>query len=65
MLDKLPEIDKALISLRYGDDLNNPIPGKLSKKETNSFYNIIRKMKGMLVNLNKEIISEKNEGQKI
>jgi len=58
MLEKLTEEERTLITLRYGDDFNNPIAGNLSKKEKNKFYgSIIPKMKKLLSNPNKEIKS--------
>ena len=55
MLEKLTAEEKGLITLRYGEDLNNPTSGKLSKEETNKFYgSLIPKMKKMLSNPNKE-----------
>ena len=55
MLEKLTEEEKALITLRYGSDLNNPVAGKLSKEEIDKFYGtLIPKMKRMLANPNKE-----------
>lgn len=60
MLEKLTEEERALITLRYGEDLNNPTSGKLSKKETNKFYgSLIPKMKRILSNPNKERKSRK------
>ena len=56
MLEKLSEEEKVLIRLRYGEDLNNPVTGKLNKEQTNKFYSsLIPKMKKLLVNANKEI----------
>ena len=56
MLEKLSEEEKVLIRLRYGEDLNNPVTGKLNKEQTNKFYSsLIPKMKKLLVNPNKEI----------
>lgn len=55
MLEKLTEEERTLIRLRYGEDLNNPTSGKLSKEETNKFYgSLIPKMKRILSNPNKE-----------
>ncbi|MDD6878691.1 MAG: sigma-70 family RNA polymerase sigma factor, partial [bacterium] len=46
MLEKLTEEERMLITLRYGEDLNNPTPIKLSKEQTNKFYGVlIPKMK--------------------
>lgn len=57
MLEKLTEEERKLITLRYGEDLNNPTSRKLSKEETNKFYGrLIPKMKRLLSNSNKEKI---------
>ncbi|MBR4230930.1 MAG: sigma-70 family RNA polymerase sigma factor [Bacilli bacterium] len=49
MLSQLSEEDSALVTLRYGEDLNNPIPGKLTKEESTRFYgSLIPKMKRLL-----------------
>ena len=51
MLSKLSEDEKALITLRYGEDLDNPVSGKLNKEETNKFYgSLVPKMKRLLAN---------------
>ena len=55
MLEKLSEEEKALITIRYGEDLNNPVSGKLNKEQTDKFYgSLIPKMKRLLANPNKE-----------
>jgi len=62
MLEKLTEEDKEMIRLRYGEDLNNPIFGKLSRKENNKFYAyLVPKMKKLLINPNEEIKSVKRK----
>ena len=62
MLEKLTEEERTLITLRYGEDLNNPISGKLSKKQTNKFYgSLVPKMRRLLSNPNKERKSRKKE----
>lgn len=49
MLEKLSEEERLLIVARYGEDLNNPVPGKLSKKQTKRFYgSLVPKMKRLL-----------------
>ena len=49
MLEKLSEEEKSLLVARYGEDLNNPVPGKLSKKQTSKFYgSLVPKMKRLL-----------------
>ena len=46
MLKKLSEEEMNLIKARYGEDLNNPVPRKLSKEQTNKFYgSLVPKMK--------------------
>lgn len=65
MLEKITEEERTLITLRYGEDLNNPTPGKLSKKETNKFYRtLIPKMKRILSNLNDEKTKKKETIEK-
>ena len=60
MLLKLTEEEKELITLRCGKDLENPIPGKLSKEQTYRFYSLlIPKMRRLLFNLNGKVIQEK------
>ena len=55
MLEKLSEEEKALITIRYGEDLNNPVSSKLTKEQTDKFYgSLIPKMKRLLANPNKE-----------
>ena len=55
MLEKLSEEEKALITIRYGEDLNNPVSGKLNKEQTDKFYgSLIPKMRRLLANPNKE-----------
>ena len=61
MLGKLTEEERALITLRYGEDLNNPVPGKLSKDENYKFYYLlVPKMKRLLARLKKETKPNKN-----
>ncbi|MBQ4634789.1 MAG: sigma-70 family RNA polymerase sigma factor [Bacilli bacterium] len=55
MLEKLTAEERALITSRYGEDLSNPIPGKLSKEQNDKFYGtLIPKMRRSLANPNKE-----------
>lgn len=55
MLEKLSEEEKALIRIRYGEDLNNPVSGKLDKEQYAKFYgSLVPKMKRLLANPNKE-----------
>lgn len=62
MLEKLTEEERALITLRYGEDLNNPTSGKLSNEQTNKFYgSLVPKMRRLLSNPNKERKSRKKE----
>lgn len=47
--------EKELIRIRYGDDLDNPVSVKLTKKQNNRFYyTLIPKMKRRLLKLNNE-----------
>lgn len=51
MLSKLTEEERALVTLRYGEDLDNPNGGKLTKEDTNKFYGtLVPKMKRLLAN---------------
>lgn len=53
MLLKLTNEDRALITLRYGEDLDNPVSGELTKEQTNKFYGtLVPKMKRLLKNPN-------------
>ena len=55
MLEKLSEEEKALITIRYGKDLNNPVFGKLNKEQRDKFYgSLIPTMKRLLANPYKE-----------
>lgn len=54
VLENLSEEEKELIVARYGDDLNNPVSGKLNKEQINKFYNIlIPKIRRLLAGPNK------------
>ncbi len=60
MLSKLTEEERTLMTLRYGEDLDNPVSGKLSKEQTDKFYGtLIPKMKRLLKNPNNERKSRK------
>ena len=49
MIEKLSVEERLLIAVRYGEDLNNPVPGKLSKKTASKFYgSLVPKMKRLL-----------------
>lgn len=49
MLENLSEEDKALVAARYGNDLDNPVPRKLTSKEYNRFYcKLVPKMRRIL-----------------
>ncbi len=51
MLTKLTDEEKALVTIRYGEDLNNPVSAKLSKEERDKFYgSLVPKMKRLLAN---------------
>lgn len=54
MLLKLTEEEQALITLRYGEDLSNPVSKKLTKEQTGKFYGcLIPKMKRLLASPSK------------
>ncbi len=62
MLLKLTDEERLLITLRYGEDLENPVSGKLSKEQTNKFYGaLVPKMKRLLKNPNKERKTERKK----
>ena len=51
MLSKLTIEERALITRRYGEDLDHPVQTKLTKYETNRFYHcLVPKMKELLDN---------------
>ena len=51
MLTKLTDEEKTLLTIRYGEDLNNPVSTKLSKEQAYKFYKLlIPKMKRLLLN---------------
>lgn len=55
MLAKLKEEDRELITLRYGEDLENPVSVKLSEEQTKRFYgSLVPKMRRLLLNPNNE-----------
>ena len=55
MLSKLSEEDKNLITLRYGENLDNPVSGELTKQQYNRFYvTLVPKMKKLLSNPTKK-----------
>lgn len=52
MLSKLTEEEKALITLRYGEDLDYPVQSRLTQIDTGKFYGVlIPRMKRLLVKL--------------
>lgn len=61
MLSKLDNDDKELVTLRYGEDLDNPTISKLWDKEKTSQYygSLIPKMKKLLENPNYKFRSKK------
>ncbi len=72
MLSKLTDEEKALIDLRYGSDLDNPITSEeWNKEKTNQYYgSILPKMKKLLANpdyvfRNKKVKTKVNPSQKI
>ena len=56
MISTLSEEERALITLRYGNDLSNPVAGHLSKEEKNKFY-------GTLVYRMKKILARNNTNE--
>ncbi len=53
MITKLTDTERELLRIRYGEDLNNPTPSKLTKEQTNQFYgSLVPKMKRLLANPN-------------
>ena len=64
MLSKLSEEDKNLITLRYGNDLDNPVSNKLTKQQSNSFYtSLVPRMKKILLNSTKKDVKEERQQQ--
>ena len=62
MLTKLSKEEKTLIRIRFGDNLDKPIPTRLTKDETNKYYGIlIPKMKKLLKNPDKVITPKKEK----
>lgn len=52
MLSKLTEAEKALITLRYGEDLDHPVQSRLTQQDAGKFYGaLIPRMKRLLVKL--------------
>ena len=65
VLSKLSEDDKALIRLKYGEDLDNPIITKLCRKDSVKFYSsLVRKMKKLLENPLLEAKSQPKKSRK-
>lgn len=51
MLSKLTEEERKLVIIRYGEDLDNPVSGKLTKEQSEKFYgSLVPKMKRLLAN---------------
>jgi len=51
VLEMLSEDEKLLIKVRYGNDLNNPVAGKLTKDQADKFYgSLIPKIRRLLAN---------------
>ncbi|MCI6266936.1 MAG: sigma-70 family RNA polymerase sigma factor [Erysipelotrichaceae bacterium] len=51
MLEQLTEIEQTLVKLRYGEDLSNPVPRKLTTEQRNKFYgSLVPKMRRLLTN---------------
>lgn len=56
VLEKLTDDERMLITLRYGEDLNNPMVGKFSYEQRNRFYGyLVPKIRKMLSNSNEDI----------
>ena len=65
MLTKLTEEERALVTLRYGEDLDNPVSAKLTKEQTSKFYGVlIPKMKKLLEYTNMKINPRKARKKK-
>ncbi len=65
MLTRLTEEERLLITVRYGEDLDNPISGRLTKEETTKFYgSLVPKMRRLLESLTKEKDQENQDSQK-
>ena len=61
VLENLSKEDQALLRGRYGDDLNNPVPSKLNKKQLNKFYNnLILKINKLLASQSSTIKTKEN-----
>jgi len=55
MLTKLTEEERALVTARYGEDLNNSSTAKLTRAQTDKFYGtLVPTMKKLLANPNEE-----------
>lgn len=52
----LNEEEQALVKLRYGGNLETPVPTKLTKRESNKFYLLKARIKEMLLQLDQENI---------
>ena len=56
VLKNLTKEEQALLRARYGDDLNNPVPGKLSPTQQQKFYSgLIAKIRRHLSKQNTEV----------
>ena len=61
VLENLSEEEKELIVARYGEDLNNPVSGKLNKEQINKFYNnLILKINKLLASQSSTIKTKEN-----
>ena len=59
ILGQLEEEDRAIIRHRYGDDLENPIPGKITEKESKKLYGTIKRR--IIKSLEEQRKSQKEE----
>ncbi len=66
MLTRLTDEERALVTIRYGEDLNNPVSTKLSKEQINKFYgSLVPKMKRLLSNPTGERKARKPRQRKV
>ncbi len=59
MLTKLTDEEKNLLTIRYGSDLDNPLPTKLTQKQKNDFYgHLVPKMRKILESQTRNIYDD-------
>ena len=61
VLENLSEEEKELIVARYGENLNNPVPGELNMKQSQKFYRLIPKIRKILNSQNSASKKETKE----